>query len=114
DNSVQTTTLADTTRAFYEWTPTRPVRADGSGEFVFVEDGSYPAPADPLQIYRKLDYGKMADIFCLDTQLYKPSRERPDVVVDSTHLASGNSLLSRPQYEWLTAGMLTSQEQGTR
>jgi alkaline phosphatase D len=114
DASIQTTTLNDTTRAFYEWTPTRPVRADGSGEFEFVEDGSYPLPADELQIYRKLDYGPMADIFCLDTQLYLPSRERPDVVSDNSHLSSGISLFSRPQYEWLTAGMLASQQQGKR
>ncbi|MEZ5573503.1 MAG: alkaline phosphatase D family protein [Halioglobus sp.] len=114
DDSVQTTTLAETTRAFYEWTPTRPVRADGSGEFVFVEDGSYPEPADPLHIYRKLDYGQMLDIFCVDTQLYLPSRERPGVAADSSHLASGNSLFSRPQYEWLTDGMLASQQQGKR
>ncbi len=114
DASVQTTTLNDTTRAFYEWTPTRPVRADGSGEFVLVEDGSYPLPADPLKIYRKLDYGPMADIFCVDTQLYLPSRERPGVVADNTHLEAGNSLFSRPQYEWLTEAMLASQQQGKR
>jgi alkaline phosphatase D len=114
DDSVQTTTLSDTTRVFYEWTPTRPVRADGSGEFVFVDDGSYPLPADSLQIYRKLDYGPMADIFCLDTQLYLPSRERPGVVSDNSHLSSGISLFSRPQYDWLTAGMLESQQQGKR
>lgn len=114
DRSVQTTTLSDTTRAFHEWTPTRPVRADGSGEFVMVEDGSYPLPADPLQIYRKLDYGPMADIFCVDTQLYVPSSERPGVVSDNSHLPGGNSLFSRPQYEWLTGGMLTSQQLGKR
>ena len=114
DKNLQTTTLHDTTRAFYEWTPTRPVRADGSGEFLLIEDGSYPQPADPLQIYRKLDYGPMADIFCVDTQLYVPSRERPDVVSDNSHLASGDSLFSRQQYEWLTDNMLASQVQGKR
>ena len=114
DKSLQTTTLYDTTRAFYEWTPTRPVRADGSGEFVLIEDGSYPQPADARQIYRKLDYGPMADIFCVDTQLYVPSKERPDVVSDNTHLASGDSLFSRQQYEWLTDNVLASQSRGKR
>lgn len=114
DASVQTTTLADTVRAFHEWTPTRPVKADGSGEFLFVEDGSYPEPPDPLQHYRKLDYGPLADIFCVDTQLYLPRSERPGVVADSSHLASGSSLFSRPQYEWLTSGLLASQEAGKR
>ncbi len=114
DKSLQTTTLEDTARAFYEWTPTRPVRADGSGEFILVEDGSYPLPADPLQIYRKLDYGPMADVFCVDTQLYVPSKERPGIVSDSSHLASGDSLFSRKQYEWLTDSMMASQAQGKR
>ncbi len=114
DKSLQTTTLEDTARAFYEWTPTRPVRADGSGEFILVDDGSYPLPTDPLQIYRKLDYGPMADVFCVDTQLYVPSRERPGIVSDSSHLASGDSLFSRKQYEWLTYSMIASQAQGKR
>ena len=111
---LQTTTLADTVRAFYEWTPTRPVLADGSGAFLFVDDGSYPVPPDPLLHYRKLDYGPLADIFCVDTQLYLPRGERPGVVSDNSHLAQGNSLFSRPQYQWLTGGMLSSQQSGKR
>ena len=36
------TTLDDTCRAFREWTPSRPVRADGSGAFIHMENGGYP------------------------------------------------------------------------
>ncbi len=114
DASQQTTVLADVVRAFYEWTPTRPPRGDGSGEFLLVEDGSWPDPPDPLQIWRKLPYGPMLDIFCVDTQLYLPNRDRPDVTVDSSHLPAGESLFSRPQYEWLAQGMLESQQRGVR
>ena len=114
DASGQTTVLADTVRAFYEWTPTRPPRGDGSGEFVLVEDGSWPEPPDPLLHWRKLPYGPMLDVFCVDTQLYLPRRERPGVEADDTHLAEGRSLFSRSQYEWLTDGMLDSQRRGVR
>lgn len=114
DASMEATVLADVVQAFHEWTPTRPLRADGSGEFIFVDDGSYPVPADPLLIYRKLDYGPMADIYCVDTQLHMPSNDRPEVVTDSSHLASGDSLFSRPQYQWLTDSMLASQQEGKR
>lgn len=112
DSSVATTTLNDVVRAFYEWTPTRPVAADGSGAFVFVDDGSYPEPPDPRLHWRKLDYGPMLDVFCIDTQLYLPRDERPGVVADSSHLDAGDSLYSRVQYEWLTSEMLASQQAG--
>ncbi len=104
-----TTTLDDVCRAFYEWTPTRPVLADGSGRFLLVDDGSYPVPPDVRLIYRKLPYGPLADLYCVDTQLHL----RDDVDTDSSHLASGNSLFSRPQFEWLTSEMLASQQLGT-
>ncbi|MFP5305991.1 MAG: alkaline phosphatase D family protein, partial [Gammaproteobacteria bacterium] len=110
DPATSTCTLADTTRAFYEWTPTRPVKADGSGEFLLVDDGSYPAPPDATLIYRRLRYGPLADFFGVDTQINLPRYERS---VDASHLPDGApSLFGRAQYEWLTNGLLESQQAG--
>lgn len=103
-----TTTLDDVCRAFYEWTPTRPPRGDGSGEFMLINDGSYPQPQDPRLIWRKLDFGPLADLFCVDTQIHL----RNDMPADASHLPSGASLFSRDQFEWLTQGMLASQNNG--
>ncbi len=105
-----TTTLEDVCRAFYEWTPTRPPRADGSGEFHLVDDGRYPAPPDVTKLWRKMSFGPMADLFCVDTQLYL----RDDMPADASHLDGADSLFSRPQFDWLTQGMLSSQQAGTR
>lgn len=109
DPALATTTLDDTVRAFHEWTPTRPVKADGSGEFLFVDDGSYPAPPDPRLIWRKLAYGPLLDVFGVDTQLAL----HEDVSVDSSHLPGGAaSLFGRVQYDWLSAQMLKSSQEG--
>ncbi len=108
DPATSTCTLADTARAFYEWTPTRPVKADGSGEFIFYENGEYPAPANPRYIYRKLPYGPMLDIFCIDTQYLNQDNSN----ADSSHLSSGETLLDRAQFEWLTQGMEASKDSG--
>ncbi len=111
DPATSTCTLDDTTRAFHEWTPTRPVKADGSGEFVFIEDGSYPLPPDPKLIYRKLAYGPLLDVFGVDTQSLLPRYGLP---VDNGHLPEGTpSLFGRPQFEWLTDALLASQQSGT-
>ncbi len=103
-----TTTLEDVCRAFWEWTPSRPPLADGSGEFLRVEDGSYPEPPDVTRLWRRLDLGPLADLFCVDTQIHL----RDDMPADASHLASGDSLFSRPQFDWLTRGMLASQQAG--
>lgn len=109
DDLKSTTTLFDTTRVFYEWTPTRPVKPDGSGEFLFVEDGSYPQPPDSRYIYRKLSYGPMLDVIGIDTQIYLPGHKLP---VDKSHLAAGESLFNRQQFEWFTGEMLKSSQAG--
>ncbi|TJY62963.1 alkaline phosphatase [Sinimarinibacterium sp. CAU 1509] len=112
DPATSTCTLDDTTRAFYEWTPTRPVKADGSGEFILVNDGSYPAPPDAKLIYRKLPYGPMVDFFGIDTQSNLPGYGLP---VDASHLADGApSLFGRQQFEWFTGHMVASQQNGVR
>ncbi len=111
DPATSTCTLADTTRAFHEWTPTRPVKPDGSGDFILVHDGSYPAPPNPLLIYRKLSYGPLLDVFGVDTQSNLPGY---GLTVDSSHLPDGApSLFGRRQFEWLTGELLKSQQAGT-
>lgn len=104
-----TTTFDDVVRAFYEWTPSRPPLGDGSGEFLLVEDGSYPLPPNPTLLFRKLDYGPMADIFCLDTWSYTTD----NVAAEAVHLPEGTpSKLGTAQYEWLTSNMLASAQAG--
>ncbi|HEX4870812.1 MAG TPA: alkaline phosphatase D family protein [Nevskiaceae bacterium] len=103
-------TLADTVRAFYEWTPTRPPRADGSGAFRFYENGEYPLPEDARLIYRRLAYGPLVDFFGVDTQINLPGY---GLSVDASHLPEGApSLFGRRQFEWLTASLLASQRAG--
>jgi alkaline phosphatase D len=109
DGLKSTTSLAQTTQVFHEWTPTRPVEPNGSGVFVLVDDGSYPAQSNPQFIYRKLAYGALLDIFGIDTQIYLPSHK---LSVDSSHLTAGKSLFNRPQFEWFTSGMLASSQSG--
>lgn len=109
DGQESTTTLEDTCRAFWEWTPSRPVKADGSGEFLLIDDGSYPEPPDVKRVYRRLPYGPLADLFGVDTQINLPGH---GLTVDSSHLASGDSLFGRQQYEWITSQLLASQQAG--
>lgn len=109
DGQTGSTTLAQTTQAFWEWTPSRPVKADGSGEFLLVDDGRYPMPPDSTLVWRRLRYGELLDVFGLDTQIGLP---RYQLTLDSGHLASGNSLMGRRQFEWLVAGMRESSQAG--
>lgn len=111
DDQTSSTTLADTTRAYWEWTPSRPVKADGSGEFILVDDGSYPAPQDTTLLWRRLPYGPMLEVYGVDTQIGLPGH---GLTMDRSHLASGSSLMGRPQFEWLTQSMLQSQQAGVR
>lgn len=109
DRQKSTATLAQTTQAFWEWTPSRPLKADGSGEFFLVNDGSYPTPEDTKLVWRKLPYGPLLDVFGIDTQIGLPGHK---LTLDKSHLASGNSLMGRKQFEWITRSMLQSQQAG--
>ena len=108
---AETVTISDTFRAFWEWTPTRPPRGDGSGEFMLVEDFSYPVPENPALVYRKLQFGDLVDIHAMDAQSLLPKYELP---VDNSHLDGAPSLLGRPQFEWLEKGLADSQARGVR
>ncbi len=109
DDQSGNTTLLDTTRAFWEWTPSRPLRRHGSGEFLLIDDGRYPEPEDPRLLWRRLPYGPLLDVFGIDTQIGLPGHGLP---TDSSHLAEGTSLLGRAQFEWLTQSMLASSQAG--
>ncbi|MGH8445723.1 MAG: alkaline phosphatase D family protein [Solimonas sp.] len=109
DGEQSETTLADTTRVFWEWTPSRPVKADGSGDFILVDDGSYPEPEDAKLVWRRLPFGPMLDVFGVDTQIGLPGH---GLTMDASHLPSGNSLMGRTQFEWLTQGMRDSAQAG--
>lgn len=110
DGVVSTCTLADTTRAFWEWTPSRPVKADGSGEFIFYPDSEYPAPVDPLLVYRSLNYGPLASIRALDTQSYLP---RYGLQTNASHLPEGTpTLFGKTQFEWLLAQLRKDESEG--
>lgn len=90
EGRASTCTLLDTTRAFWEWTPSRPVKADGSGEFIFYPDTEYPTPVDPLLVYRSLNHGPLASIRALDTQSYLPAY---GLQADASHLPEGSPSL---------------------
>jgi len=110
DDRKSTTTLAQTTQAFWEWTPSRPPRGDGSGEFILVDDGSYPEPADSRLVYRRLPYGGLADVFGVDTQIGRPAH---GLELDTSHLpADTPTLFGRAQFEWITRELRQSQQDG--
>ncbi len=110
DGRTSSTTLEQTTAVFWEWTPSRPPRADGSGEFLLVDDGSYPAPEDSRLLYRRLPYGPLADVFGVDTQIGLPGHR---LTLDASHLPTGTpTLFGRPQFEWLAQSLRASHEAG--
>ena len=112
DGQKSSTTLAQTTQVFWEWTPSRPVLADGSGRFLLVDDGSYPSPQDTKLVWRKLPYGPLCDVFGVDTQIGLPGH---GLKLDASHLPAGTpTLYGRTQFEWITGGLLASQQTGVR
>ena len=112
DGQQSTTTLEQTTQVFWEWTPSRPPLADGSGRFLLVDDGSYPAPPDSKLVYRRLPYGPLAEFFGVDTQIGLPVH---GLTLDASHLpADTPSLYGRPQFEWFTDAMVAAEQAGVK
>lgn len=112
DGMEGSTTLAQTTQVFWEWTPSRPPLADGSGRFLLVDDGSYPAPANSLLLYRRLPYGPLAEFFGVDTQSGLPGY---GLTLDASHLpADTPTLYGRPQFEWFTGAMVAAEQAGVQ
>lgn len=106
----QTITIQDTFRAFWEWTPSRPPRGDGSGNFLLVEDYSYPEPENSALVYRKLKFGKLVDVHAMDAQSLLP---KYGLAVDNSHVLGSPSLLGRSQFEWLQSELQDSQDRST-
>jgi alkaline phosphatase D len=101
-------TEADVLRAFWEWTPTRPPKPDGSGEPIAPSNGQVE-PIDREYLYRRLPYGTMGDVFCIDVQQWRdPPATREDIYDD------GREFLGREQFDWLTDGLVESSRDGTR
>lgn len=112
DGQESSTTLAQTTQVFWEWTPSRPPLADGSGRFLLVDDGSYPAPPNSQLMYRRLPYGPLAEFFGVDTQIGLPGY---GLTLDASHLpANTPTLYGRPQFEWFTSSMVAAEQAGVQ
>ena len=101
-------TEADARRAFWEWTPTRPPKPDGSGEPIEPTDG-YLEPEDDRYLYRKLPYGELADLLLMDQQQWRT--ESPSSAEEMFDERA--TLLGREQFEWLVESMVDSAESGT-
>ena len=92
-------------RVFWEWTPSRPVKPDGSGDPLGPTD-DYPEPEDPKYLYRRLPYGDLADLLLMDHEQWS-EQPSPD------SLEQYRSLLGAEQFEWVTESMTDSAEAGT-
>ena len=96
--------IEDPLRAFWEWTPTRPPRGDGSGEFGAPQRGQV-TPEDPGLVYRALPYGDLADVLLIDTR---------HIGRDERTAANFRTrrLLGERQFAWLSERSLASKREG--
>lgn len=86
-------------KAYYEWMPIRQVDT-----------------TDSLRIWRKFRYGKLADIFMLDTRNF--DRDITDIYWNTASIAAmsndtGRSLMGGKQERWLYSNMIQSEQRGT-
>jgi len=114
DSSGATTTLDECCQVFWEWTPSRPP-SGVNGEPLLVNDGSYPTPLDVRQVWRRIDMGPLAEIICTDIEIYRQIKSTGESFPAdfSAHLSSGDSLLGRSQYEYITQSMLATRDTKT-
>lgn len=99
-DGVTTLTTEQAGEVFFEWTPTRPPRPDGSGTFPPSPgpDRQVPVPrgAASLLSYRVLPYGDLADVVLLDVRRFAGREgERSQVLGDT-------------QWAWLERTLLAS------
>lgn len=86
-------------KAYYEWMPIRQVDT-----------------TDSLRIWRSFRYGKLADLFLLDTRNF--DRDLTDVYWNTDAVAAisndtDRSLMGGKQEQWLYRNMIASQQRGT-
>lgn len=82
-------------QAYYEMMPLRP--------------RSLPQGPD-MQLYRKASFGRLAELFVLDTRQYRTDQPNQDGLkpLNQDALNESNSLLGRKQRGWLDAGLISS------
>ena len=89
-----------------------PAAGHGSGRFLLVDDGSYPAPPDTKLLYRRLPYGPLAEFFGVDTQIGLPGY---GLTLDAGHLPAGTpTLCGKPQFDWFTGSMVAAEQAGVK
>jgi len=91
---------ANAVKAYFEWMPIRQVDS---------------ARADTLRIWRKFQYGKLADIAMLDTRNY--DRDVTDLYYNTAYVASiandtNRSLMGGKQERWLYNNLIESKKRG--
>lgn len=59
-----------------------------------------PPPGDPMRLYRKFRWGKLLEVFILDTRQYRSPNSEPD--------GPAKTMLGRAQRQWLIDGVLGS------
>lgn len=95
------TTRGQVLQVFWEWTPSRPPRGDGSGAFPARSEGQV-TPEDTRLVYRSLPYGTMTDVFLVDTQSMRNREVTPP------------ELLGERQFSWILGALEQSAARGTR
>lgn len=110
DGMKGSTTLEQCCQAFWEWTPSRPVQANG--EFILVEDGSYPTPSNVKHLWRTLPYGDLATFIGMDQQIGLPGYQQ---TLDASHLPTGTpTLLGKAQFDYVVNTLKSAQSQQVR
>ena len=63
-----------------------------------------------LQLYRRASYGRLAELFVLDTRQYRTDQPNGDgrKALDAAATATSNTLLGREQRRWLEAGLVAN------
>lgn len=80
-------------RAYFEWMPVRP-----------------PAPRkDPSRIYRRLQFGSLADLHMLDTRQYRD--EQPSSQTDQSRHDAERTITGDEQMSWLKDGLASNKAQ---
>ena len=107
DAQVDGTTTVTTEQAgsvFFEWTPTRPVRSDGSGRFLPSpgpdRNVTTPTGKAALYSYRCLPYGALAEVLLVDVRRF------------AARAGQNSQVLGDAQWAWLERTLLDSQRRG--